>query len=267
LRYQQRDQELVERTAVCADIIIKHNPIIRDRIDRYCLVPEFPEFLGGLDHPRSLLDGIQFDIPDVDRRIVVYLRDCSDDVLFDIKYHYISEEIDDESSQALRDILKNVVELFCQLPHQEDGTIVPLNTLDDNKLLDRSLYIGWAEYYRDIAREKIEQGLGSLDDIIGIIVNGFNLRYQLHGHRKSDQNPMIRLRNRREFLIARLPEEVEPHDFMWSDLRSVSTRISRCFQGRITPVRELLEVLGLDGLPMLTCPVTLSSGGVVDNAS
>jgi hypothetical protein len=265
LRYQSDDQDLVHRVSYCVDLMISSNPVIFDRIRRYELVPSFPEFMGGLDHPSSLEDDIQFDIPDVDRSTVVYLKTCSDDELFDIKYHWITSDMrDDESSEALRKILLRVVRLFSELTESLSGSAEPLTYIKESTLADRSDYVGWAEYHRDLRSIKRNLGLGSLDEIIEAVSNGYRLQLMLHGDTKGDQNPMIRLRNRREFLISKARDSLaDPHAFMWKDLRSVSNRLNLSFGGRITVIEDFLEVLGLDELPNLTCPVQLSMGGEV----
>jgi hypothetical protein len=266
LRFQAQDQGLVERTSRCVDLMIGHNRAISDRIRRYELVPSFPEFMGGLDHPSSFLDDIQFDIPDVDRATVVFLRDCDDDTLFDIKYHWISEELpDDDSSDELRRILRQVLDVFKTLyPGDLDGSYEPLRSYPENSILDRSEYIGWAEFYRDLRAEKQRLGLYNLDEIIETVSNAFRLQLLLHDDRHPQSNPMIRLRNRREFLISRARDsESDCHDFMWSDLKSLSWKLQRSFSGTVTPLIDVLEVCGLENLPILSCPVQLSLVGVV----
>jgi hypothetical protein len=222
--------------------MISSNPVIFDRIRRYELVPSFPEFMGGLDHPSSLEDDIQFDIPDVDRSTVVYLKTCSDDELFDIKYHWITSDMrDDESSEALRKILLRVVRLFSELTESLSGSAEPLTYIKESTLADRSDYVGWAEYHRDLRSIKRNLGLGSLDEIIEAVSNGYRLQLMLHGDTKGDQNPMIRLRNRREFLISKARDSLaDPHAFMWKDLRSVSSRLNLSFGGRVTVIEDFL---------------------------
>jgi hypothetical protein len=266
LRFQSQDQELVERTCACVDLMINMNTVIRDRIERYNLVPAFPEFMGGLDHPSSYLEDIQFDIPDEDRSTVVYLKSVDEETLFDIKYHFISEDIDDDDgAQELRSILRRVLDLFRELPHgsDEDGSYEPLMVYDESKIVERSDYIGWAEYHRDLRAVKQRLGLVNLDEIIETISNAYRLQLLLHDADNRQANPMIRLRNRRQFLISRAADQgADPHDFMWSDLKSVSWRLSRSFRGLVTPLIDFLEVTGLESLPLMSCPVQLSLVGV-----
>lgn len=265
LRFQSGNQDLVERLVRCANLMINHNLVIADRIDRYSLVPAFPEFMGGLDHPSSYLDDIQFDIPLVDRSTVVYLKTCDDDTLFDIKYHWISEEVDDnESSEELRRILRSILDIFRNLaPGDPSLPYEGLRSYPEDRILDRKDYIGWAEYYRDLRAEKQRLGLFNLDEIIEVVSNAFRLQLMLHDDVTQETNPMIRLRNRREFLISRARDQgADGHDFMWSDLKSLSWRLQKSFQGTVTLLVDVLEICGLDSLPLLSCPVRLSPVGV-----
>jgi hypothetical protein len=246
--------------------MIEHNPVIRDRIERYQLVPSFPEFMGGLDHPDSLLSDIQFNIPDLDRKTAVMLRDCDESFLFDVKYQWISEMVsDDSSSQLIRDALRRALNIFQELTPGDDGvgSYEPLLTYTEAKIVNRSDYVGWAEYHRDLRSVKESLGLFNLDEIILKISNAYRLLLMLHDDSTAEINPLIKLRNRRQFLISKTSEsDADPHEFMWKDLRTIQWRLQKSFQGRVTLIDDFLDILGLDDLPLISCPVRLSPVGV-----
>jgi hypothetical protein len=103
------DEDYVLRVCDVVDAIIENNRQIRDRMNRYHLVPGFPPELGGLDHPIQLIDGMEVDVPLEDRSMVVKLLTCTMEELWEVKYSWASEDLpDDDDAREIREVLTYV---------------------------------------------------------------------------------------------------------------------------------------------------------------
>lgn len=253
-----RDPSQISRVSDAVDFMIESCPVIRDRVNRYRLVPSFPPALGGLGHPSRFLEGTEIDVPSVDRAVAVRISLCSDEELFKIKYSWAYEDLDDENADLVRSILSRVYDAYANLPSGLDSDVVlhPYHTYTDEKILPRGIYPSHSCYIRDLSLRKKELGLASLDDIVVHVSSSVRLRLELDQTTTEELNPLVKLRRRREFLISRTADLVgDEHDFSWHTLNIVSYRFQASFQGTNVLMEEFLDLLDLTDLPSLSIPV------------
>lgn len=256
-----RDERVIERLCDCVDLMIHSHKMIRDRINRYQLVPSFPPELGGLNHPLRYLSGMEVDVPLEDRAMVVSLLGCNDDDFFSIKYSWAEEDLSENNARAMRETLQHVFRVFNSLEEGDsaDGDFLPLTLYDESELIDRRLYVGHAAYSRELQAFKASSNLANLDEIVVKVSAGLKFLLNMHESDDSSLNPMIKLRNRRELLISKTREMTgDGHVFTWTHLQSVHFRFQASFKGKCVILDSFLETVGLDNLPSLSIPFLLS---------
>jgi hypothetical protein len=258
------DENQILRICETVDFMIESCPVIRDRTRRYNLVPAFPPAFGGLGHPIRFISGFEFDIPLEDRASLVRLAFCSDEQFFNIKYSWALENLQNEDAQYLRSVITRMYHLYCSLPEglSTDVYIHSMHTYTDEIILSKEGAPSFSAYQRDLALVKRELGLASLDDMIIHVSSAMRLRLELEEAGEQELNPMIQLRNRREFLISKtqgLPGE--GHDFSWRTLELVSYRSQSSYHGTNVLMEDFLDMLDLSDLTSLSIPVNLTIGG------
>jgi hypothetical protein len=253
------DESYIERVCDVVDAMIASNHTIRDRVNRYKLVIGFPPWLGGLDHPIRYLSGMEATIPLEDRVMVKRLLSCSLEEIFMLKYSWADEDLpEDEDSAEIRDSLLRVYRFFVSLPNGDvsDPEIVDLHTYDEEVLLDRREFSSFNTYRDELTSVKKRLGLVSLDDLTEFVANGLRFRQRIDGASVPEVNPLIRLRNRREFLISKAPDTgSDGHDFVWSDIQLLHWRLLTSFRGKFVIRDSFLDVLDLLDLPSLSVPI------------
>jgi hypothetical protein len=254
------DEDYVQRVCDVVDTIIQENRPIRERVERYNLVPSFPPDLGGLDHPLRLLSGMETDVPLGDRAMVMRLLSCSKEELWEIKYSWASDDLpDDEDAAEIRSILTYVYRTFISLPlgDVDEDEIIELHRYPEDMLVSREEFPSYNTYREELGSIKLQLGLANLDEIATVVANGLRLRQQVDSPERGDQNPLIRLRNRREFLISKSRDlRGDGHDFSWSDLKSLRWRLQSSFGGECIVIDSFLDMLDLLDLPSLSVPIT-----------
>jgi hypothetical protein len=259
LQYVQDDM-YVQRVCDVVDVIIESNKPIKERILRYNLVPAFPPDFGGLDHPLRLLDGMEVDVPLQDRAMIMRLLSCNREELWEIKYSWVSEDITDNDDAAeIRSILTYVYRTFISLPegNVDADEIIELHRYPEDMLADRGHFPSYNTYRDELRSIKQSLGLANLDEIATTVANGLRLRQQVDSPDVGDQNPLIRLRNRREFLMSRTQDLVgDGHDFSWQSLKSLRWRLQSSFGDQCVEINSFLDLLDLMDLPSLSVPVT-----------
>ena len=237
------DQAVLERICDCVDLMISSSPMIRDRIKRYQLVPSLPAEFGGLGHPERYLDGSELDIPIEDRNALVRIATCSNEQLFEIKYSWALEDLEERDADEMREILLHIYPERC--------------------LLERQGFPGATEYFRELDRVKRDMGFASMDDLVSHVSSAVRLQMELEDPSDVVANPMVKLRNRREFLISKTADLVgDGHGFTWHTASQASFRMNSTFRGTVVLKDDFLETVGLQDLPSLSIPIGLSTGGV-----
>jgi hypothetical protein len=254
------DEAYIQRVCDVVDIIIASNRPIRERVERYNLVVSFPPDLGGLDHPLRLLDGMEPDVPLGDRAMVMRLLSCTKEELWEVKYSWASDDLpDDEDAAEIRSILTYVYRTFISLPlgDEDEDELIELHRYPEDMLLDRGEFPSFNTYREELGSIKQQLGLANLDEIATTVANGLRLRQQVDSPELGDQNPLVRLRNRRELLMSKVRDlPGDGHDFSWSDLKSLRWRLQSSFGGQCVIIDSFLDLLDLLDLPSLSVPVT-----------
>jgi hypothetical protein len=254
LRYVD-DDDYISRVCDVVDVIIHSNVQIWERVHRYNLVPAFPPWLGGLDHPHQLMEGLEVDIPLVDRELVRKLLLCDLEELWSIKYSWATDDLpEDEDAREIRETLIRVFNVFQELPvgNDEDNEIIDLHTYSEDMLLDQGLFPSYNTYRSELVLVKQQLGLANLDEIAEIVANGLRFLQSTENDAVLSMNPLIRLRNRREFLLSRTRGlDADGHEFMWSDIKSLNWRLTSSFRGKFVICDTFLDLLDLKDLPSL----------------
>lgn len=248
LRYSSTDIDRVYNTCDAVDVLLNTHPVLRDRIERYGITKCLPGFLGGLDHPSQFLPEVEDFIPEVDKEYIRILSTCTEEEFLNVKYHWVFEDLTEGTANAVRITMRKIYTYFLSLEDCSavDG-IIPLQTYLESDIVDRSQFVGYANYSRELARVKSDFGLADLDDIISSYFSAYRFKLTLHGEVVPESNPMIKLRNRRQFLISQSKSIPDfPGDFTWGQVSSLSWRFRTSFKGKVTQKAEFLESLGLD---------------------
>lgn len=251
------DREMISRVCDAVDTLILFNRPIYERVRKYQLVPEFPSWLGGLDHPGRYLDGTEPDVPVEDRAMVIKLLTCPMDKLFEVKYSWASDDLpDEESAREIREVLKYIYRVFCALEEgsMDDEFLMELHTYPESKLVPRDAYVSHNTYRKDLDQVKMSLGLVNLDDIVKHVSAALRFGQCLDDIASTPEtNPMVRLRNRREFLLSGSKDLVgDPDLFRWSDIKSLDWRLKSAFQDKVVLKDPFLELLDLHDLPSLS---------------
>jgi hypothetical protein len=256
-----RDEELTERACDIVDTMIICSRVIHERVIRYNIVPGFPSWLGGLDHPICCLDGTEHLIPEEDRSLVRKLLTCDLEDMFIFKYSWAFDDLPQDNDAAeIRRILKYVYNIFVTLPEgsMDDPEFQELHTYPEEELVPRELFPSYNSYREELACVKNDLGLVNLDDLVSLITSALKLRIQLDSSSDDEEvNPMIILRRRREFLISGTQTmEADPHEFTWSDIHSLDWRMKISYRGRVVSKDAFLLLVELDDLPSLSVSAT-----------
>jgi hypothetical protein len=257
LRYV-KNEDYILRVCDVVDTIISSNHHISDRVKKYKLVLPFPPEFGGLDHPIQLIDGLEIDIPLEDRAMIRKLLTCNLEELWEIKYSWISEDLDNDDAQEIRDILRRVFSVFSSLEQGtlgDDNTIIDFTRYSEDILVNRDMYPSYNTYKQELIAVKSDLGLATLDEIAQSVANGLRMEFQLENSDSSPLNPLIKLRNRREFLMSKTAGlDGDGHSFVWSDLKSLRWRLQSSFQGSVVIRDSFLDLLDLHDLPSFSVP-------------
>jgi len=259
VKYQRNDIDLVHNVSHIVDEMIQLNPVLRDRCSRYGIIDCLPSFLGGLDHPRQYEIGWHLDYAVEEFDYIVKLSGCTEQEFLDVKYSWAFEEIADSAEVPLiREVMIRIYQYFISLERGDplDG-IEPLLVYPEDSLPVECQNSGFAARSRALNAYKSNQGLHSLDDIISSVLSSLRFKLLLNGEVTEKLNPLIKLRNRREFLISKA-REIPSNGTAFSPdmLSNLRWRFSTSFQGLVTEKSQFLLVLGLDNLPSLSVPVS-----------
>jgi len=258
LKYQSNDLDFVHRVASIVDEMILMNPVIKDRCKKYGIVENLPSFLGGLDHPAQYDNSWFLDYAPEDLDYIVRLSTCTDLEFLDVKYSWAFEDVTNtDEIPLIREVMVRIYNFFTGLEEGDPSMgIEPLLVYPEDSLIDKSQYSGFAAKQRALNSIKSSQGLHTLDEIISGVVSSLRFKLLLYGEESKTINPMIKLRNRREFLNSKAREFPSSGAvFNPEMLRSLHWRFRTSFRGRVTEKSQFLHVLGLDNLPSLSVPV------------
>lgn len=254
-----RDEDYINRVCDVVDMIIESCPTIRERLARYNLVAGFPPWLGGLDHPIQLIEGTEVDIPLEDRSMVMRLMACNLEELWDIKYSWVTDDLpSDEDAREIREIMIYLFRVFQSLPEGDHSSteVEDLHLYTEDMLLEREMFPSYNTYVEELRSIKQQLGLANLDELAEDVARGLRLRQRLDGAHIRNVNPMITLRNRREFLISRTSHlEADGHDFVWSVIQRLHWRYTSSFRGKCVKRDSFLDLLDLLDLPSLSVPI------------
>jgi hypothetical protein len=254
----RHDDEYLQRVCDVIDTIIMRNRMLWDRVLRYNLVPAFPAWLGGLNHPINLMEGMEVDVPIEDRAVVMRLLACNLEELFEVKYSWASDDLpDDENAQEIRETLIRVFRLFQSLPEGEGfDEIIDLHLYNEDDLVDRNLFPSYNTYRSELGAVKNSLGLVNLDELCEYVAKGLRLIQRFDGVEPEEMNPLIQLRNRREVLISKTSHlEGDGHNFLWSHIRNLDWRLKTSYNGKFVLKDSFLDVLDLHDLPSLSVPI------------
>jgi hypothetical protein len=260
LRRQQCDIELVSRVCNLVDEMIGMNPVLRDRVKMYDIMEVLPSFLGGLDHPCQYDPSWTLDHPIKDLDFIVRLLDLDDEDFIEVKYSWAFDQEGSSSAVSqIREMMKLVFTTFRSLEvgdvsHGIEGSLVYEE--DDLTTIDVADYI---KRQRELTAIKTSLGLATLDELISSVVSSMRFHNLLLRDTQTDVNPLIRLRNRHEFLVSKARDlPVPDRVFEIEDLGRIKKRFSSSFRGRVTLKSDFLFNLGLENLPSLSVPISLS---------
>jgi hypothetical protein len=257
-QYLGHDEDYMQRLCDVVDTIIINNQTIRDRVIRYNLVPAFPAWLGGLDHPINLMEGMEVDVPIEDRAIVMKLLTCNLEELFAVKYSWTTDDLpDNEDSRDIRETMIRIFRYFQTLPDGDEiSDIIDLHLYNEESLVDRNLFPSYNTYRNELAAVKRSLGLANLDELCEYAAQGLRLAQRLDGVEAVEMNPLIQLRNRREVLISKTSHlEGDGHAFAWSHIRTLDWRLKTSYNGKFVLKDSFLDVLDLLDLPSLSVSI------------
>jgi len=258
LKYQWKNLDLIYRVSNLVDDMIALNPVLSDRCWKYGLIKSLPSALGGLDHPIQLDPSWFLDFDQGELDFLVRLSSCTEQEFLLVKYSWaFDEDYLDDDSKFIRETMVLLYKSFNLLEKGDiELGILPLQTYNESELMANSQITGHCAQQRDLNKIKASMGMASLDDIISSVVSSLRFKLRLHGDDMEKTNPMIRLRNRHEFLVSKskeLPDSggtFEP----WM-VANISWRLKDTYKNICTQKTEFLQVLGLNNLPMLSIPV------------
>jgi len=231
----------------CVDQMINQNPILRDRISRYELDIGMPASLGGLDHPIGWTDWYYSTISEPSARMISFLESCTDEEFFDIKYASLIEFRDGD--QRLSEVSHMVFRVFTSLEVSDDLSLHEYPVLfRPETFLPRDSFHGYVYYIKAVDSLRSGYGLVTIDEFIGYISSSLGFLDQVCGDFSEVRNPLISRRNRKEFLVSKVPPS-----FQRGPVTSQSC-VNVCRRFRSSPDRYfdpamMISLLDLDYLP------------------
>jgi hypothetical protein len=179
----RHDDDYMQRVCDVIDTIIMRNRVLWDRVMRYNLVPAFPAWLGGLNHPINLMEGMEVEVPIQDRAVIMRLLSLNLEELFEVKYSWATDDLpDDENAQEIRETLIRVFRLFQSLEEGEGlDEIIDLHLYNEEDLVDRNLFPSFNTYRSELAAVKNSLGLAYLDELCEAVATGLRLTQRFDG--------------------------------------------------------------------------------------
>ena len=138
----------------------------------------------------------------------------------------------------------------------DEDEFIELHRYPEEVLLNRGEFPSYNTYLQELESIKQQLGMANLDDVAATVCSGLRLRQQVDSAEIPDQNPLIRLRNRREFLMSKTAGlDGSGHDFSWSDLKTLRWRLQSSFRGECVVLDSFLDLLDLEDLPSLSVSI------------
>jgi len=228
-----------------------------------------PAFLGGLDHPIQFEPGYFERLPQSIRNLITTIWGCSDEDFVMVKYSWAYDDITTETKQnAIRSGMLHIFDWYNDLEEGKlgaDGKYLPLNTYKESDLLRRADYPSYSSYSLELERRKNSLGMDTLDGIIKQYVSSARFEMTLAEEFDEEVNPLIKLRNRRDFLISKFEHvdsdvtEYTPfmvHDIIW--------RHKISFGETLVIKDSFLDVIGYNDQASLSLPHNLTIMGPSD---
>jgi hypothetical protein len=253
LRYTRVPVE-ISRACAIVDHMIESNKVLRDRTERYGIIPGLPDWLGGYSHPECLDEDFLFDLPCDVVRALSYLETAPIEDLFRARFSYLFDRVEDEDDVIKENlmILFNIVDSLdvvkerAFLPDDED-----FFAASKSVFLDKGQF-GYLTWSRAVDTLATAEGFTTFTAFATRVSAGLKLQQMLNSKAiPSELHPCVVLRNRFERILKLPPEDFVSTGVACDSLKRIKWRLNHLDQKYFRP-KMVGALLPCGSLPSLS---------------